>query len=62
MNSSQQHLLFVWNTSGYQLVEQEGAPPAVGDEVEIGEELFRVAKLAPSPLPRDERQCAYLGR
>jgi hypothetical protein len=62
VDGSQQHLLFVWSPSGYQLVEQEGEPPAVGDEVEVGEERFRVTKLAPSPLPRDGRQCAYLSR
>ena len=60
MNGRQQHLLFVWNAAGYRLVEQEGEPPAVGDEVEVGEERFRVTKVAPSPLPRDQRQCAYL--
>ncbi len=61
MSGPQQYLLFVWNPSGYQLVEQKGEPPAVGDEVEVGEERFRVTKVAPSPLPRDQRQCAYLG-
>ncbi len=62
MSGPQQHLLFVWSTSGYQLFERDGEPPAVGDDVEVDEERFRVAKVAPSPLPRDQRQCAYLGR
>jgi hypothetical protein len=62
VSGPQQHLLFVWSPSGYRLVEQEGEPPAVGDEVEVGEERLRVTKVAPSPLPRDQRQCAYLSR
>jgi hypothetical protein len=54
------HLLFVWKPSGYELREQEGEPPAVGAEVEQDGQTMRVAKLAPSPLPGDERTCAYL--
>ena len=41
------HLLFVWKTTGWELREQDGAP-------------MRVTKVAPSPLPGDLRQCAYL--
>ncbi|HZD86972.1 MAG TPA: hypothetical protein VE088_03090 [Gaiellaceae bacterium] len=62
MDDGQRYLLFVWRPSGYELVEQDGDVPAVGSEVEIGEERFRVAKVAPSPLPGDRRQCAYVGR
>ncbi|MEN3341634.1 MAG: hypothetical protein V7644_1038 [Actinomycetota bacterium] len=56
------HLLFVWKTSGYELREQEGDPPAVGSEVEQDGETMRVTKVAASPLPGDGRQCAYLLR
>ncbi len=56
------HLLFVWKPSGYELVEQPGEPPAVGAEVERDGLTFRVAKVAPSPLPGDRRACAYLVR
>ena len=56
------HLLFVWKASGYELREQDGEPPAVGSEVECDGETMRVAKIAPSPLPGDHRQCAYLSR
>jgi hypothetical protein len=56
------HLLFVWKTSGYELREQEGDPPAVGSEVEQDGETMRVTKVAVSPLPGDGRQCAYLLR
>jgi hypothetical protein len=55
-----QHLLFVWKASGYELSEREGDPPARGSEVEAGERRFVVTKIAPSPLPGDERRCAYL--
>jgi hypothetical protein len=54
------YLLFVWSPQGYQLREREGEVPQVGAEVEDEGKRFRVAKLAPSPLPRDPRPCAYL--
>ena len=57
---SGQHRLFVWKTTGYELVEQEGEAPAVGAEVELDGQQLRVIKLAPSPLPGDKRACAYL--
>jgi hypothetical protein len=56
------HLLFVWNPSGYELREADGDAPAVGAEVEQDGTTLRVTKLAPSPLPGDRRQCAYLVR
>jgi hypothetical protein len=59
-NGSQQHLLFVWKPSGYELVVQEGEAPSVGAEVEVEGKQLRVTKLAPSPLPGDRRICAYL--
>ena len=54
------HLRFVWKTTGYELREREGDPPAVGEEVEEDEERLYVTKVAPSPLPGDLRRCAYL--
>jgi hypothetical protein len=54
------HLLFVWKTSGYELREKEGDAPAVGAEVEQDGRRLRVTKVAPSPLPGDKRECAYL--
>ena len=56
------HLLFVWKPTGYELREQEGETPAVGEEVEQDGTTFRVTKVAPSPLPGDKRDCAYLSR
>ena len=54
------HLLFVWKSSGYELAERNGDPPTPGTEVEEGEKRFVVVKVAPSPLPGDDRSCAYL--
>jgi hypothetical protein len=54
------YLLFVSKTSGYELREQEGDAPSIGSEVEQDGKTLRVAKVAPSPLPGDERPCAYL--
>ena len=56
------HLIFVWKTSGYELREAEGDVPPVGAEVHQDGETMRVTKIAPSPLPGDRRQCAYLVR
>jgi hypothetical protein len=54
------HLLFIWKSSGYELHEEQGEPPAVGSEVEADNGKLRVTKIAPSPLPNDPRPCAYL--
>jgi hypothetical protein len=55
------HLLFVTRPTGYELAERDGDPPAPGELVELdGEGRFVVSKVAPSPLPDDERLCAYL--
>jgi len=54
------HLLFVWKTSGYELREQHGDAPAVGAEVEQDGQTMRVTKVGASPLPGDDRPCAYL--
>lgn len=55
------HLVFLTKPTGYELAEREGDPPTPGSTVELdGEGRFRVAKVASSPLPGDERRCAYL--
>jgi hypothetical protein len=54
------HLLFVWKASGYELKERQGDIPAVGSEVEEGEVKFFVSRIGSSPLPGDDRPCAYL--
>ena len=60
--ADERHLLFVSTSRGYQLVEQDGPPPAAfGDVTVPGHEgLFRVVKVAASPLPNDPRVCAYV--
>jgi hypothetical protein len=61
MAAKGKHLLFVSRPSGYELVERDGGPPEPGSEVEVEEGLrYTVVKVAPSPLPQDERDCAYL--
>jgi hypothetical protein len=58
------HLLFVSTLRGYALVELEGPPPSVGQQIEVPERpgSFLVTKLGPSPLPNDPQTCAYLER
>jgi len=56
------HILFVSRPTGYELVEREGDPPAPGTRVDldVNGARFEVVKVAPSPLPQDDRPCAYL--
>ena len=53
------YLLFVWTPTGYELREQDGELPNVGDEVEVDERRLSITKLGVSPLPGDQRPCAY---
>ncbi len=57
---SGKHLLFIWKPSGYELREADGEVPAVGSEVEADNKKLQVTKVAPSPLPNDDRPCVYL--
>jgi hypothetical protein len=54
------YLLFVWKPSGYELREADGEVPSVGSEIEQDDQKLLVTKVAPSPLPGDDRPCAYL--
>lgn len=54
------HLLFVWKPSGYELIERDGEPPAVGEEIDVDGRGEWVTKVGPSPLPGDRRPCAFL--
>ena len=55
------HLLFVWKATGYELHEREGELPTIGSVVEVDDGLRQeVNRLAPSPLPGDDRRAAYL--
>ncbi len=54
------HLLFVTKPTGSELVERDGDPPAPGEAVELEDLSYTVTKVGPSPLPQDDRSCAYL--
>jgi len=54
------HLLFAWTPQGYALHDSLGDVPDVGSRVSVNGHEYEVAKLARSPLPGDERRCAYL--
>jgi hypothetical protein len=54
------HVRLLCRSSGYTLEEGDEPPPALGEIVETGDELFVVDRLAPSPLPGDSRRCAVL--
>ena len=60
MTESNGYLLFIWKPTGYELVERSGDMPKVGDRVELDDRSQWVSKIAPSPLPGDNRLCAYL--
>jgi hypothetical protein len=59
---SVEHLLFVPAPSGYVLVERTGSAPAPGDVLELEEQDVRytVSRVVRSPLPGDDRLCAYV--
>ena len=56
------HVLFVATPTGYRLLEREGAPPGLGEELELAEIGGRlvVTKLGRAPLPGERRPCAFL--
>ena len=54
------YLLFVSKSTGYELRERDGELPAVGSVLEENEGRMMVTRIGPSPLPGDERRCAYL--
>ncbi|HEX7255412.1 MAG TPA: hypothetical protein VF236_05735 [Gaiellaceae bacterium] len=61
MSTPEKHLLFVWKPTGYELREREGELPSVGSVVELDDGLRQeVNRIAPSPLPGDDRRAAYL--
>ena len=55
------HLLFVWKPTGYELREADGELPTLGSVVETDEGVRQeVNRVAPSPLPGDNRRAVYL--
>jgi hypothetical protein len=53
-------LYFVPKAEGYDLIERDGALPAVGETLEFGEQRYAVTKIGRSPLPFDRRSCVFL--
>jgi uncharacterized Zn finger protein len=53
------YLLFAWAPTGYELREQEGELPKVGDVVDVNGRRVSITKIGVSPLPGDSRPCAY---
>jgi hypothetical protein len=53
------YLLFAWAPTGYELREQEGDLPKVGDVVDVNDRRVSITKIGVSPLPGDNRPCAY---
>ncbi len=61
MSTPQKYLLFVWKTTGYELRERDGEVPGIGSVVDLDDGLRQeVNRVSPSPLPGDNRRCAYL--
>jgi hypothetical protein len=54
------HLVFAPAPGGYALEALEGEVPGRGDRIVVAGRECIVAKLGPSPLPGDDRRCAYL--
>jgi uncharacterized Zn finger protein len=53
------YLLFAWAPTGYELREQEGELPKVGDVVDVDGRRVSITKIGVSPLPGDNRPCAF---
>jgi hypothetical protein len=53
------YVVFVSRPTGYELREQDGDVPAAGATIELDGAQLQVTKVGPSPLPGDERACAY---
>lgn len=54
------YLVFAPTREGYGLRVAEGDVPAPGARIRVDHIDRVVAKLGPSPLPGDDRRCAYL--
>jgi len=54
------YVVFVWTSSGYELRERNGEPPALGSQVEEDGRMLVVSKIGASPLPGDHRTCVFL--
>src|SRR5207245_1693807 len=55
-----EYLCFAPGKKGYRLVPVPGAMPRVGDRHELHGTEYVVTRVGRSPLPSDQRRCAYL--
>jgi len=53
------YLLFVWSPAGYELREQTGDLPSIGDRIEDGDRTLVIGKIGASPYPGDGRPCVF---
>jgi hypothetical protein len=54
------HTFLVPTSTGYEIVEAEGAAPAVGARVIVAEQPYRLERRRASPFPNDPRPCFVL--
>lgn len=53
------HLVFTSGPDAYRLVERDGPPPAVGDDVQLDGVRHHVVRIGAAPVPNAGRRCAY---
>jgi hypothetical protein len=54
------YLLFISKPTGYELHERDGEVPSLGSVLDEEDGRMVVTRIGPSPLPGDDRRCAYL--
>ena len=54
------HVVFLPSAKGYALAELAGPTPDRGAYEDVDDVRFVVSRIGPSPLPADQRRCAYL--
>lgn len=54
-----EHVVFVRTGARYALVATDGPPPEAGTRLELDERDYLVLKVGRSPLPGDDRPCAF---
>jgi predicted RNase H-like nuclease (RuvC/YqgF family) len=59
-SETQGHVRFVGFPEGYRLAVSDEPCARAGDVVQIDGCAFRVERIGPSPLPADDRPCAFL--
>jgi DNA repair exonuclease SbcCD ATPase subunit len=54
-----EYVAVVLREGRYAIVTRDDGPPALGMELDVDGAVFRVVRLAGSPLPDDRRRCAF---